>query len=228
MDTYLKIKLKLFLAPIGALSVLLILTIAATGFILERLSPIGTQLEQVKINQSALEGRLSSLQQIDPEVLALSEASYVAFPPENPAVLVTSQLRKKASEYQVILTNINISSLVSQEEGGTSKTLIEFKANGQYDAIISFMSDLATLSPIINIERAKYTSKITSFDVEATLNSYWAPFPKELPALTDAQTGLSDDELQTLAILSDFEQPLLNQSPESTASGRLDPFDPIQ
>ena len=211
--------------PVGAIFIVVVIAILLANFLLGRIGELNSKSSVDLDQQSQLQQKLESLQKIDPTVLSESANAYLSLPDKNPAVYVISQLKKYASEYGVTLTKINISGSGSPQ-AELSSASVQFGIEGEYQKVVDLIDRLSQTAPIMSIDRVKITqSSLIGAEAQGTLNTYWAPFPKTLPSLTESVSNLTEDELAALEVLTSLEQPSFGElPPASSASARANPF----
>lgn len=217
-------KIKTLLMPILGLAVLIACFAIVARLLLSRVSPLSQEINTSQAQQDILSQKLAALTQINPQDLSKSEAAYIALPAQNPSATVISQLKKLAIDRNIILDTITVSG--SSNETEISNGTIEIKAQGENGAIFSYLRDLETLAPLINVERTKLSSVTgESTQMQLSIRTYWSKFPEKLPAISESIAGLSDEEVNVLTKLASLTPPTFTQlSPTASDTGRQNPF----
>lgn len=215
---------KLLLIPGISFLIVLALFLFAAQFLYGRIAPTNAKINEITLEKGILSSRISALQEIQPEVLALTEDAYIALPDTNPAAYALSHLRKLAAENLVELTNIttNVGGIEGDE---LLHATVEFEAQGSYEQIVTMIKQLENLSPLINIDRLQIeTNSGSTYEASGALLTYWGEFPEKLPDLSEPVSSLTDEELEILNFLSQQQNPEFTELKPSNEVARPDPF----
>ena len=219
-------QIKPFLVPVALLVISLTLGIGGGLFLLGRITGINTQLSSLNSEQPSLNNKLSTLQNLGDKVVADSSLALFALPTDNVIAISLSQIRELISE-----NNLNLISLSANPSSSITSDLnssvIEFKVGGEYQSFKTFVKSIENLMPLVNISGLSVSNGTSgSFEMSASLDTFWASLPQNLPSVTEPIESLTDDEINVLDQLSSFTKPkFINLEPQTASDlGRIDPF----
>ncbi|OGM33074.1 hypothetical protein A2803_03070 [Candidatus Woesebacteria bacterium RIFCSPHIGHO2_01_FULL_44_21] len=201
-------KFKNLLIPIAVVAIFLVLIVVAANFLIGQINSVRSQAAALNSKIATLEARVATLQESSATVRDSVNATAIAIPEKNPAVLVTRQLRKLANDNGVVLSEFSIVSTNIQGENSMYTYEVNFQALGtDYASVSVFLDGLDNLLPLINLGSLAMNSKLGGVEATVRLIAYSAPFPETLPSLDDPISGLSDGEQESLNVLSGFVSP---------------------
>jgi hypothetical protein len=178
-----------------------------------------------------LDQRNTALSSLDPSVVAASKLISNVLPGQNSVLLVTSQVRNTAVANKVTLKSLTTSSITDQLDSNAGSSQVGIIVEGESSAVLDFLTNLTTLSPLIELGSVNFVTNPTSTIAQVTLVSYWSPFPTQLPPITESVTSLTSEETALLQKLSSFSSPVINSDAvDSTSSAIIvntSPFSPI-
>ncbi len=210
----------------------LIIAIIFEGqFFITKVNALAQTQKDLSAQVALLQQRNVALSSIAPELVAESKEISTVLPAENSVLLVTSQVRNAAIFNKVTIKNLTTNSLSDETDPKAGSTQVGVIIEGDTPSVINFLASLVTLSPIVELNTVNFLTNPTSTIAQIQLDSYWSPFPSQLPAITDAVQTLSPDETALLQRLSSYTQPTLTSGDESTSSAivvNTAPFAPVQ
>jgi len=219
------IKYKVTLYPLLTIISLIILAGILGSNLLGRINRVRSQIEIVNLDLLLLEDKLSTLQSVQGGILPLSQEVLKALPTSNPALPALAQLKKIASENTIVLDKITID---AQEvaEGEIFSAEISFEAKGQQVDLFEFLQKISSLLPVMNIQSTDMSSTSGVVTARLQLKSFWSPFPKNLPPITESIPPLTSQELAMIERLREFLSPEFIEIVPATKEGeiRTDPF----
>lgn len=214
---------EVMVVPIILITVLIILSILAAKIGISKVNSQREKLAVAQKNETIFRQKQEILQEVQGEVLSLADLSTSAVPNKNPALAVISQLKILASSRSVVLSNLQVGSK-SGTEKGMSKVDIGFDVDGDFSSVLDFLQDTSKIAPISQIEKIEINQTVGVTRANTTLASFWAPFPKKLPPLTEPAKDLSAEELSLIRSLSELTPPAFLEIAPSAPSARADPF----
>ena len=224
MNKNIKINLRILGLPTLSIVILTIITFGFAGIIIDKITTAGAELDAVSREKNVLEAKVSSLTSISGESLNdTSEVVSMALPDKNSALLSMAQFRSMASESSLTLENIKVGSEI-KDTGGISHVDITFDVEGPTQSIISYLNSVTTIAPINKLSKFKISSNESTIRASVTSSSYWAAFPKTIPAVESPFEPFSADELSAIEQISNLRRPqFVTLTPEED-SNRENPF----
>lgn len=200
----------------------IVLFIVVTKFGVGRVIELRQEISQANIDKNALTQKLSTLQNLGSNLSANSEASSVALPDKNPALIVLSQIKNLAVQNVVSVSNIKTSSSVSPNTNLSSADL-SFDVVGPFPAIFSFLSGIHKIAPITIVDRVRMNETGQTATAAVTVSSFWSALPTQIPAVDQPVNTLTSDEQTILTSVSTLVPPQFSElSPAQ--GGRANPF----
>lgn len=202
----------------------LLLFVSTLKFGFAKVSEVRTKLAKTRVDVATLEQKVDILSDITDNISTVSGASSTALPDTNPALIAISQLKLKALEKGLVLTNIKTSGEIP-EEGGVKKVNITFDIEGSRVLVFAFLGEVDNIAPLSAIEKTKLSEVGGATRGSIVVKSFWAELPTKLPSLTEKIASLTPDETKTLAELTSLLQPqFANAPPAESTNARPDPF----
>lgn len=210
---------------------LFIAIIFEVQFFLDKIQTLSQTEGDINARISQLDKRNNALSSLSPTVIAASQKIATVLPAENSVLLVTSQVRTTAIANKVNIKTLTTSSINDLTEPNTGSTQVGIIVEGTSTAVIDFLTSLTTQSPLIELDGVNFVTNPTTTIAQVTLNSYWAPFPTQLPAITESISALTSEETTLLNLLSSYSSPVVNSDTiDSTSSAIIvntSPFSPV-
>lgn len=215
--------IEVMVVPIVLITVLIILSILVAKIGISKVNSQREKLTVAQRDEVIFKQKQEILQEVQGEVLSLADLSASAVPNKNPALAVISQLKNLASSKSVILSNLQVGSKsgVGKE---MSKVDISFDVDGDFSSVLDFLQDTNKIAPISQIEKIEINQAVGATRASTAMVSFWAPFPKKLPPLTEPAEDLSTEELSLIRSLSELTPPTFLEITPSVPSARADPF----
>lgn len=214
---------QILVTPLGLILVLLILIWIIFNVGISRISSQNEQLATTQKNENILSQRLSVLQQISATVTPEAQAADAALPDTNAGLLALSQLRQLSGKSGVTVVDFTIGS----EQGsltGLSRVDVNITVDGSFASVISFISQLNSIAPIVVPQKIRITSAGASSRGVVTVSTYFAPLPTTIPALTQPVTQLTASETDLVLKISALTQPTFLKLIPQSPSSRPNPF----
>lgn len=215
--------IEVMVVPIILITVLIILSILVVKIGISKVNSQREKLTVAQRDETIFKQKQEILQEVQGEALSLADLSASAIPNKNPALAVISQLKNLASLRSVVLSNLQVGSK-SGAEKGMSKVDISFDVDGDFSFVLDFLQDTSKIAPISQIEKIEINQTVGATRASTSMVSFWAPFPKKLPPLTEAAKDLSVEELSLIRSLSELTPPVFLEIAPSVPSARADPF----
>ena len=193
--------LRVLVVPVVATFVLIILSFFVMREAINRITLTRLRLEKTRKDARVLQQKQLFLQEITDQAQVQSEAATLALPERNSALLTMAQLRNLAEKNIVSLENMATGSQ-EKSEGEVTAVVISFDAIGRLERVLEFLSSIQGAAPLARLDNVKMTQQTQdSTIVTASLKAYWAPFPEQIPALTEPVQQLTAEEQEILTQL---------------------------
>jgi Tfp pilus assembly protein PilO len=193
------------------LILLMILFVITLGFFFfyKRLVFLRKEIKIAQEQNKLYTDRIATLQTVKPDVDSDSaQTALFSLPSQNPSLLIISQVNNLLADFDLNLTHLELSvSGSTNPEESLSQAIISLNVDGTYQNIADFLTKLANITPLVNIQKADLSQTGENTEALFELTGYWSPFPSQLPPLTTAISGLTDEEKETLRSLSAFITP---------------------
>ena len=215
--------IEVMVVPIVLITVLIILSILVAKIGISKVNSQREKLTVAQTDEVIFKQKQEILQEVQGEVLSLADLSASAVPNKNPALAVISQLKNLASSKSVVLSNLQVGSKsgIGKE---ISKVDISFDVDGDFSSVLDFLQDTSKIAPISQIEKIEINQAAGATRASTAMVSFWAPFPKKLPPLTEPAKDLSAEELSLIRSLSELTPPAFLEITPLAPSERGDPF----
>ncbi len=225
MQNYLKdipVGVRKLLAAILPLLVVTILFLIVGKFGISKVSDLRNQITKAGKDSDVLTQKLKILETVSDTLSQGSAISAGVMPESNPSLVVISQLKILGSASGVFIGNIKTGGEI-KDESGLSRVDITLEVSGARPQVIAFLKGTVNLAPIMVLNKIKIAESGGGTIATIAVSSFWADFPKTLPAITDNLTDLTPAERAVLTDVSKLVQPpFVNISAGS--GGKIDPF----
>lgn len=213
---------KNLLSSILPLLISIVLFFVVLKFGVGRVMELRGEIAQANINKNILTQKLNTLQSFGTNLSATTEASSLALPDKNPALIVLSQLKILAVQNLVSIAGIKTGSSITPNMDISSAN-ISFDAVGPPAAIFSFLNGVHKIAPITIISgvRMSQTGQIATASI--TVSSFWSPLPTQIPAVDEPINTLTPDEQSILGSVSTLISPQF-AGLQPAQGGRANPF----
>jgi len=220
-------KQKPLIVPSLILVFLTIALLVTLVFFIRKIVNSRSQLASLRSELELLEDRYTTLENTKPD-LSSSEANQVALalPSSNSSLLVISQIRRLASDNNIIVDNLGLS-VNPPDPLAMQSANISFSATGPYSDLKNFLEKLASSLPLVNLSSLKLNSKTDLADAKISLATFWSSYPETLPSLTQPIANLTSSERELLSKISAYEKPQIEDVDSLTPSEKSDRQDPF-
>lgn len=224
-------KYKTAIVPSLAIIVLSILTFVVINFFWQRISLTRDKIAVSQSQKNVLDDRYVTLQGSVLEAKESSNLVSFALPESSPAISILSHLNRLSVKYEVVLDGLSISKGAFSEDTSINSLSVNFDITGGYNSIYGFISDLSQIAPITNLSSLEMENdQDGNLLARVQLVGFYAPFPTELPPLTEALEDFTDEEKGTLNFIGQFEKPVFAENIEDLSNidaGKENPFEEI-
>lgn len=214
----------LVIKAVSPLIVVIILFFFLGNIGFTKISQIQDQISQARQDQRVLEEKIDLLRNISLTGTEDSNAVTNSLPDSSPTLASVSQLKNLAAENGLILSSIKAKSDPSGSDDLKSVT-ITFSILGDKLSILSFLTNMQTLAPILLLNKIKIIESTGAYSGEVTVNSFWSSFPTQLPNTIDGLEDLNEADKQTLDSVNSLRQPVFYNVPASLEAGKENPFE---
>lgn len=225
-DTEITLKdLRPLAIPGAALVVVVLLYFFGFRIALGQIRQERQELDAAMRDETVLEQKQQVLTDISGNVLSFVNASTDALPDKNPSLTMISQIKQLASQRLLVISDLNIGRAV--EEGSLFKVQLQFDVDGDLTQVTAFVRDLAGVAPLSRLESVNLNQSGDLVRASVSVVVYSAPFPEELPPLTEPLSDLTNNEEEVLGILSGLQAPPFSTgvSPSQPTGERTNPFE---
>ena len=219
--------LKIVSLPLFALLGVLLFVGIMASTLFNKVNEVRDRLQKITIDNNTLKQKIEILQQKNEESFTSDNKLTWALPEKSSSVYVISQIKKKAADNLIIISEITISE--PRIQGELSQSTVTTKIEGKLDSIFAFLESLYEVTPLIKVnniqteEEDMAGSDLVRMSVELT--SYYSPYPINIPALSQPLNSLSAQEEEVVRDISNLELPVIPQKLDpQTPIERVDPF----
>lgn len=215
---------KLVAGPLVLGVILILLFVVGIRSGITQILALRTKVEELKVEENTLSQKLSFLETSKDSALTLADLSVIAIPPDNPALIIISQVKKLAGEKGVIIENIKSTQTVQEEGSELGNVELELSVNGPITNLMELLKSFKSVTPIISVSSVKLNQGDTIADAKVLIYGYFSPFPETLPSITSPLNELTAEEKDILAKLSSYSQPTFTEVTPSGPYERADVF----
>lgn len=191
------------------------------------ISQVRSSISKEQKQEEVLSDRLNTLRQVQVEVEDASDLATTALPQNNPSIFIINNIKNLALANSAVVLNLQTTASSSDSEL-TNKVRIDFEIEGSYSGILSFIKQIQTYSPVVNLSDLSISNQNNELTANISLEGYFADVPKTLPPIDSPIDGLTDEEKATISVIKDYTQPSLrgvqNIPTGSGEVGRENPF----
>lgn len=213
---------KKVLGVVGPLVVLVILFVIVAKFGISNVIELRSKINSAQKEETVLSQKVKVLETVSDALVTGSKLSTAVMPESNPSLIVLSQLKILAGTKGVFINNVKAGAEV-KDETGLSRVDLSFNSRGTREAVLSFLSETGNLAPIVKLNKLKITQSSGETLATISVASFWSPFPKTLPDVTEGINDLTPAEQTTLSEISNLIQPIFTDIP-AIDGGKDDPF----
>lgn len=210
--------------PFLLVFVLAVLLFVSYKILFPRIQNEKSDLAKNKQDEQVLTKKQQVLSSFSSEASSYVGSSVVAVPEKNSALIMISQIKKIVQVRLLAMNNLQIGSLVP-EKNGLYKVQLQFDLDGDLLQSTAFIKDVENVAPIANINKIKVSQTSGTSRMTVSINVYSAPYPKTLPAITEAESDFTDKEKATLAKLTNLVQPAFSEVTPNSPQQRPNPFE---
>lgn len=212
--------------PLGFVVVLIVFFIFGYKIMLGKINSMRSELSAAKKDEIILIEKKQLLSEIKDEVALFIDSSVVAVPEKNAALPMISQLKSAIDSRLLSLSNLDISSPSKAKRNiNLNKVKMEFEVDGDLFQLIQLVKGLTDIAPISKIDKMEIAKSGEVAQASVSLSVYFAPYPTELPPLTEPLKELSSDEIEVLNRLSQLQRPSFIEVSPTGPTGRRSPFE---
>lgn len=205
------------------LVVVVVLFLIIGKFGISKVSQIRGEIKDAGQKENILTSKLvvlKSFSEVDTNNLGLVTT---ALPGTNPVIILISQLKSIAAKYSVSLSEIKTAGSNS-DSSSLPFILTNFQVMGTRSGIMLFLADIENIAPITQINRVRMSENLGTTSAEVATKTYWAPYPKTIPQVTEIVTDLSASEKKTIQSVSELIQPEFLNTDNLQGSLNENPF----
>lgn len=225
MDTNIKSQLNFLAKPLVILLCIIGSFIFLMVFGVKQVNEVRGQIAINSEIERKLEVKSQTLESVT-KVLAGNVTFLDVVLPSKGAVLYgLSQIKNQALVYGVNVSSLKTgSSQISTDD--VSKTSITFDIEGDEQSIYNFLNSFAKLLPLMKIDKVGLAKSSDNVLANVSIGVYSAQLPTKIPALTEAITELTSDEIKILQELAEYQIPVfIEPSVNTTIEAKANPFD---
>lgn len=216
---------RLSLVSIIPLFVVMILFVLVGKLGLSKISEIRAKVQESEKVQVTLSQKLDILTTLEATAVNGAAVSVVAFPNDNPLLVVVSQLKNLALQNQLTLSNIK-TTLKTSTASELSQADIGFEVVGSRLAVMDFLNGISGFAPITLLDKIKMDEFNGLGHANVSVKTFWAPLPSKLPALTERVDDLNSSEKELLQSIQNLAPSQFTEVPPSEGDFRPNPFTP--
>ncbi len=207
--------------------IFIILFVIGIKIVLAKVILMTDEIANTETSANVLEANVAVLENVQRDVIPLTEKTVLALPSQNPVLSAISELKSLSSARGLLLENIKVGGGSESDTSTTSRVEITFNIQGSFSGVTEYLKVLGKITPIIRIEKVQMDRVGADIRANTTISSYFSEFPKLIVENDKPIADLTEEEKTILASLSslnapqteDFSLPL---SP--IPSSRTDPF----
>lgn len=216
--------LKPLAIPFLSVFSLVILSIVSFNILNGRISTKKAELKKSESEEETLLEKRRILSEFDSLVSSSTLSSIdLAFPEENPALMMLSQIKSLSSSFGLTLVELNVGK-ATDFENDTKKVSINLSIDGPLEGVISFVKTLETLAPINTVNNVEFINSGDLTRADISLLLYYSKHPTKLPPIAEAIKGLSVDETDLLFEINSLTSPTFGILIPQEPVARQDPF----
>lgn len=211
------------LTPAFLLAILLILLIFAFKIGISQIAILRTAINEAHKKENILKQKQDVLMRLDSEIPSQAKLIVAVLPGKNSSLLALYQIKTLAAEKAVIFSNFKVGAEI-KEKSDLARADLTFDVEGDIVSVISFLSSLKTIAPVLIIDRADLSILGSLATAAVRIRSYWSAYPTQLPSLTEPIKEMTDEEREILAQVLALTPPPFVQLSAFPPVERNDPF----
>ena len=205
------------------LLIVIVLFLIVGKFGVPKVLELRSQVKSAQKTEEKLTQKLNLLQTLSSDVALKANIVSSALPDTNPALAVMSQLKNLALNQGVVLSEMRSSSATGGT-GGLNEVAISFKLDGARPQVNSYLAEVTKIAPITTVRKITINETAGGTSADIGVVSYWADFPKTIPAVTEPITDFSPEDKKILSNVSTLIQPTFMKIPPSSGDINPSPF----
>ena len=203
------------------LSVLLYISLT-TG--VKKITKQRREIKSLEKTVNVLTEKVKDLKGFSLKYGSLYQGALVALPTQPSVLIAYSQLKRAASDNNIILDDVRLGSRGGKTLKGLVQDGISFSAVGSFDDVISFFRAMNNLAPVILIDSIDVNASGGELAVDVKISSFWALPSEKIPSITSPISSITKEESLLLDDASSLKPPSMNNITPQNASGRTNPF----
>ena len=210
-------------SAVAPLLIVIILFVIVGKFGVPKVLEVRSKVESAQKTEKVLTQKLSLLQTLSSDSGVKMNIVSVALPDANPAVAAMSQLKSLALNQGVVLHGIT-SNAGAVGASGLNEVSIKFTLDGGRQQIFSYLNEIAKIAPITSVRKVAMTESAGGVSADINVVSYWAQFPKTIPAVDTPVEDFTAADKNILSDLSALIQPVFFEMIPSSGDINPNPF----
>jgi hypothetical protein len=185
-----------------------------------------SKLSKANSELATINSRIQVLREFSTEDIVTENVFALALTDKNPSAAKVLKIRSDLAKYELILKSVESRLPVEFMETTQKADIIYQFETTNPTSLISFLKEASTTVPISTLDEIKLTKTDELYKVEVRSPIYWAPYPKELPKLTEPLTSLNEEEVELLSKILNYSAPtveVVEANDQNTS--RENPFD---
>ncbi len=190
-------------------------SIVGMTFLVKRILLTKKTYEKTLSERMVLQERANTLQEANVKFDDTTTRNLaLALPPKDTALYIAAQIRNQANLKEVETEGILIDASMSIDEkkSAASQVNVNFSLRGSYENVASFLDSLILSLPVINFDSLDLSQNNNEVEGNIRLIAYSAPYPENLPAITNPLTGVTPSEQQIVDNINNFQKPNISQA----------------
>jgi len=188
------------------LLIVIVLFVIVGKFGVPKVLELRSEVKAAQKTEEKLTQKLNLLQTLSSDVALKANIVSSALPDSNPALAVMSQLKNLALNQGVVLSVMK-SSAGTGNSAGLNEVNISFTLDGARPQINSYLAEIAKIAPITTVRKIAIIESAGGTSADIGVVTYWAEFPKTIPAVTEAITDFTSEDKKILSNISALIQP---------------------
>lgn len=224
MEEIYKTDLKKIAFPLLILLGIIIAGVFLVNALLGRIQSVKNETATAQKENTALQVKLSTLQETQDNGLIDSQELFNAFPTQNPSSAAVSQIKRIASDFGVSLGQVQ-TSVAASKNTNIEKVEVSLSAEGNLTGILNFFGAIPKFAPLSSLKNIKLVNTAGTIKATGNVTYYWSDVPKELPKISEAITSFTEDEVKIITFLNSLTNPNLGTVDfVGETNGLNDPF----
>ena len=216
---------KEILKSFAPLAIVIILFVLVGKFGISQVLSLRDQNTAAKASQAALSDKLKILQSVSQSPDLGANSILFALPKSNPSLSVITQLQLLSSQEHLVLSDLKSSVGNAFGSSDVLSTSTVFKVSGTLDQIMAFTKDIEAMAPITFVSKMSLVEGTGLIEANVTVQSYYAPLPKNISAVGESIKDLTTSEKALLSQINQLNRPALDSSSMASVSGtNANPF----